>query len=254
MEHVELLKQQFSPQADAYKHSHLHARGEDLLLVEEWAKKYAARAQVLDIGCGAGHASFCLARQAEAVTAYDLSEEMLASVANTAREYGLDNLKTVQGSSLKLPFADNSFDLVISRYSAHHWYNLNQALAEAARTLKPGGRTLFIDIISPETAVLDTFLQTVEILRDHSHIRDYSLGEWLQIFTNNNLHPVQQTLIKLRIDFTSYIKRMRTEETFVRAIRRFQETASREVREYFRIEDDGSFSADVLLAEAVKPA
>jgi len=51
-------------------------------------------------------------------------------------------------------------------------------LREARRVLKPGGRAVFMDAISPGPALLDTYLQAVELLRDPSHLRDYSLAEW----------------------------------------------------------------------------
>ncbi|WP_435889727.1 class I SAM-dependent methyltransferase [Escherichia coli] len=44
-----------------------------------------------------------------------------------------------QGYAESLPFADNAFDIVISRYSAHHWHDVGAALREVNRILKPGG-------------------------------------------------------------------------------------------------------------------
>ena len=64
------------------------------------------------------------------VVAYDLSAEMLDVVAEAAEERGLRNIKTQQGVVESLPFEDASFDLVVSRYSAHHWRDFELACAK----------------------------------------------------------------------------------------------------------------------------
>ncbi|MGR5674699.1 class I SAM-dependent methyltransferase, partial [Escherichia coli] len=66
-----------------------------------------------------------------------------------------------QGYVESLPFADNAFDIVISRYSAHHWHDVGAALREVNRILKPGGRLIVMDVMSPGHPVRDVWLQTV---------------------------------------------------------------------------------------------
>ena len=63
--------------------------------------------------------------------------EMLEVVAQSASERGLRNIKTQQGVAESLPFADGSFDYIFSRYSAHHWHDLDAGLREVTRVLKP---------------------------------------------------------------------------------------------------------------------
>ena len=95
---------------------------------------------MLDLGCGAGHASFAVAPHAAAVVAYDLTAEMLAVVEREASARKLGNITTVQGMAEKLPFPDAHFDFAITRTSAHHWHDVPAALREARRVLKPGGQ------------------------------------------------------------------------------------------------------------------
>jgi ubiquinone/menaquinone biosynthesis C-methylase UbiE len=87
-------------------------------LMEHWPK-----AHVLDLGCGGGHVTFNVARLVREIVAYDLAPEMLGVVARAAEERGLDNVTTRQGSVESLPFEDASFDVVLSRFSAHHFCN-----------------------------------------------------------------------------------------------------------------------------------
>ncbi len=54
-------------------------------------------------------------------------------------------MQIYEASVEELPFGAAQFDCVVSRYSAHHWNDLPQALSEVKRVLKPGGRAFFID-------------------------------------------------------------------------------------------------------------
>ena len=56
-----------------------------------------------------------------------------------------------------MPFSDQQFDVVISRYSAHHWQHVPTAMKEVNRVLKPDGIVIFVDIISSSSPILDTF-------------------------------------------------------------------------------------------------
>jgi SAM-dependent methyltransferase len=247
-----LVANQFGPQAAAYVASPVHAGGEDLkaMQAEVEARKPAA---VLDLGCGGGHVSFAAAPFAGAVTAYDLSSEMLAAVAAEAERRGLANVTTRHGSAERLPFADASFDMVMSRYSAHHWGDVPTALREAYRVARPGATLVFADIVAPTTVVNDTFLQSFEMLRDPSHVRDYSQAEWQAMIAEAGFSGVQTQMRRLRIDFASWIARIRTPPVFVAAIRALQAAVSDDVRAYFEIEEDGSYTFDTAVFVARRP-
>ncbi len=178
--HEQVVQRQFGAQANAYLSSAVHAQGEEFALLRD-ALAGRPEARVLDLGCGAGHVSFQVAALAGEVVAYDLSAEMLAVVAQSAAERGLGNIATEEGQAESLPFADGEFDFVFSRYSTHHWRDVGLALREVRRVLKPGGVACFVDVAAPGQALLDTYLQTVEVLRDTSHVRDYSPAEWARL-------------------------------------------------------------------------
>ncbi len=184
------------------------------------------------------------------VVAYDLSQQMLDVVAAAAVDRGLGNISTVRGAAEHLPFADGEFDFVFSRYSAHHWSDLGLALREVRRVLKPGGVAAFIDVLSPGSPLFDTYLQSVEVLRDTSHVRDYSAGEWLRQVSEAGLHTRSTTRQRLRLEYSSWVERMRTPQVMRAAIRELQQSMGTEVREYFEIDADGSFSTDVLVLMA----
>lgn len=242
--HLQSVEKQFGEQAQAYLNSAVHAQGADLQALAQRLQGEST-ANVLDLGCGAGHVSFTVAPNVAHVVAYDLSPRMLDTVLSAAKDKGLENISTRQGVAESLPFDDASMDVVISRYSVHHWQDVGQALREVKRVLKPGGEAIFIDVVSPGHPVLDVYLQTVEILRDTSHVRDYTPGEWLTFFTEAGFKVASVSCSRLHLEFSSWITRMRTPEHFVTAIRELQRDASAEVKRHFAIEDDGSFSSDM---------
>ncbi|RMS61049.1 hypothetical protein ALP65_00747 [Pseudomonas aeruginosa] len=121
------------------------------------------------------------------------------------------------------------------------------ALREVRRVLKPGGVAIFVDVAAPGQALPDTFLQTVEMLRDTSHVRNYSPAEWARLSGEAGLLVTGSRRQRLRLEFQSWVERMRTPEVFRQAIRSLQLAVGEEVREYFEIADDGSFSTDVLV-------
>lgn len=239
------VRERFGARAAAYLHSAVHAAGPEFAALRAAVQAQPA-ARVLDLGCGAGHVSYQVAPLAGEVVACDLAPEMLELVAARARELGFANLRTHCAAAESLPFSDGEFDVVLSRYSAHHWADPGRALGEARRVLRPGGQCVLVDVASPGTALLDTHLQALEVLRDRSHVRDYSAAEWAALSAAAGLRIQRQEFARLRLEFVSWVERMATPEPLRQALRMFQDTACREVRDYFEITADGSFSVDVL--------
>ena len=247
--HEAVVNEQYSPRALAYLTSAVHAQGEDLAQLSHIV---GARPDslALDLGCGGGHAAFLLAPLVKKVVAYDLSEAMVATVRAEAARRGLDNLDARHGSAERLPCPDAAFDIVVSRYSVHHWRDARAGLRETRRVLKPSGLAVFMDVVTPGLPLLDTWLQSVELLRDPSHVRNYSIPEWRSMLREAGLQPGEASRFKLRLEFASWIQRMNTTEVHVQAIQALRERAAAEVTKYFSVESDGSFTVDSILIRA----
>jgi ubiquinone/menaquinone biosynthesis C-methylase UbiE len=249
MKHEHAVSQAFGPYAEAYLTSTVHAAGVDLERLSEGVAA-TGDAIVLDLGAGAGHASFAVAPAAREVIAYDLTPQMLELVASVARDRGFRNIRTRLGSVEELPFADQGFDWVISRYSAHHWTNVPRALAEVRRVLKPDGQVRFIDSAGAPEPLLDTHLQALELLRDASHVRSYTVREWLGYFHDAGFSAQVDGVWRVPIEFQPWISRIGTSAERIAAIGELWAGAPVEVRTYFGLEPDLSFQLDALMIGA----
>lgn len=247
--HATHVVDQFGAQASAYVASAVHAAGADLDRIAELVRAMPG-ADVLDLGCGGGHVAFAAAGAGARVTAYDLSAEMLAAVSAEAGRRGFLQIETRQGGAETLPFPDAAFDAVLTRYSAHHWRDVPAALSEARRVLRIGGLLVVCDAVSAEDPLLDTHLQAVEVLRDPSHVRDYRPTEWHAMLETAGFLPEATLTSRPRMEFASWIARIRTPAVNVAAIRSLQASAPAEVAAHFCIEADGSFLLDAALIEA----
>lgn len=253
--HEQTVQSQFDPRAGAYLTSAVHAAGPDLERAKVLVSQAVpAAAQAIDIGCGGGHLSFALASRVARIVALDPSAGMLAAVSKTAAERGLSQIETRQGNAESLPFADDAFALVCTRYSAHHWTRLGLAVREIGRVLAPGGHALVIDTLGDDDPLVDTFMQSIELLRDASHVRNRSRAEWRSLLRAVGLLEIECADWPTRLEFASWVERMRTPADRVAVIRSLQDGAPREVREALAIGTDGSFTIRTGLFWLRKPA
>jgi len=185
------------------------------------------------------------------VVACDVTPAMLEAVATTAATRGLANIATRQAPAENLPFPDASFDAVLCRFTTHHWQDMEAGLRQARRVARPGAPAIFVDSVANADRALDSHLQAIELLRDVSHVRNYSLAEWLAALCRAGFPVETVTLRRVRMDFPVWIARTRTPPVHEAAIRALQGSASEAVRQHFAIGEDGSFDLDVAAITAV---
>ena len=249
---TEPVRRQFDAVAAAYAVSPVHQAGPDLeALVREAA--LTGTEEALDLGCGAGHAALRIAPLVRRVVAFDLTQEMLDVAASLAEAKGLANLEFRRGDVTELPFADGSFDIVTSRYSAHHYPDPARAVREAARVLRPGGRFLLVDTVAPEDPALDTFCNAFEITRDHSHVRNARVSEWAGFFEAAGLATTVPFQMDLNTDADAWVARAQTPPDRVAGLRALFAAATPAAKARFSITlDPWAFAIPVALVAGRK--
>jgi len=215
--------------------------------------------QLADIGGGTGNYALALAGEGWQPTVIDRSVQMLAQAS-------AKGLETVRANATRLPFADTSFDAAMLVSMLHHIDDPAQALAEAKRVLRPGGRLALMVFTREDIAdawcldyfpssrpwMHETHMPVAQLLAElpgarrlpvvYEDLQDGSMAAMLS-------HP-QLILESERRAQTSFFERMRRDHAD--GLRRGLERLERELRA-----DDGSAPAQpghASVVSWVKPA
>lgn len=130
--------------------------------------------EVLDVAAGTGLLSRAISPHVKQVVALDITPEMLAQGQSEADRQGITNIGFEQGAAEALPYPTASFDMVVTRFSVHHFKSPGVVIREMCRVCRQGGNLVVIDIVSSEEKELAARYNNVERLRDSSHTQALS--------------------------------------------------------------------------------
>jgi len=135
----------------------------------------------LDIGTGTGRVLELFGSRVERGVGIDMSREMLALARANLQKSGLRNCQVRQGDMYQLPFSDESFDGVVIHQVLHFAEDPAEAIIEAGRALRPGGRLVVVDFAPHNLAMLR---------EEHAHRRlGFNDGEVTRWFELAGLSP-----------------------------------------------------------------
>jgi SAM-dependent methyltransferase len=154
----------WSERAKGYRTSATHMAGDDLDAVVEMCEP-GEGVKALDVATGGGHVARRLREQGCSVVTVDPAPGMQADVVARAED---------------LPFADGSFDVVVTRIAAHHFEDIGRAVAEMARV---SNRLVIVE----DTLHRSDQQEEAERLRDPTHVRSYGEDEWKELLTGAGL-------------------------------------------------------------------
>lgn len=183
-EHKEQILDQFTRQAVPFATA-AAIRNEDALNRIVQMSQAGPDDIVLDVACGPGLLACAFAPVTRHVTGIDLTPAMLEQARALQRQQGLENVTWREGDVLPLPYADDSFSIVSSRFAFHHFLDPLAVLKEMRRVCRGGGHVVVADS-APAADKADAF-NRMERLRDPSHVRALSPEELRGLFDQAGL-------------------------------------------------------------------
>ena len=220
--------EQFNKQAALYATSPVHRLGPSLAVLVEMAAPESADV-VLDVATGTGNTALTLAPQVLKVVGVDVASAMLDQARTRAEAENVQNVEFVSGSAEELPFPEEHFSLVVSRHAPHHFHHLDKFLREVRRVLKPGGRLVVADQISPSAQVAE-WVDRWEQTRDPSHFRQRTITEWRELTAAAGLSWIQDQSVVYELLFDWWVKQAGCEEKTVQQLQQLAEKADELVR------------------------
>jgi len=178
-------------------------------MIEEilsWAEVDAPES-VLDVGCGVGGSSRFLQKKYGAkVTGITLSPKQRDQAANLSMKTGQGELCSFQvADALKMPFPDNSFDLIWSLESGEHMPQKAKFMSEMHRVCKPGGRIILVTWVHRDLADGESLKPKEQRLLDRIS-KAYHLPEWCSISDYCTIATQDLGMTGLKTtDWTEYI-------------------------------------------------
>jgi SAM-dependent methyltransferase len=136
-----------------------------------------------------------------------MTPAMLERAGALAAEKRLENVAWQQGDVRSLPWPDASFDIVITRFSFHHFQDPLAVLREMTRVCRPEGRVIVVDMYASDDKGKAEAWNRLEVLRDPSHVRAMSFGELTGLFRDAGLPEPTVELYELRGDVRGLLAR-----------------------------------------------
>ena len=249
------VAQQFGRTAKAYATSAGHAHGADLQILLSMLAPTPSMT-VLDVATGAGHTAAAVAPFVRSVLATDLAPEMIAETAKLFQARGLDNATAAVSDVEDLSVAAGAFDAVTCRIAPHHFLDIEKAVSEIARVLKPGGLFVLEDSCAPEAQRQNRFINGLEVLRDPTHVRSYTSKEWRSMLKRAGMTVMRARHYHKTHDVKDWIERSDLSAADQKRVYDAFANAPLWARKQFTITYDGdralTFTDDKIILRAVK--
>lgn len=203
-QHLDIIKTEFTKQSTKF---HAYMANEDK---EQFNKNaiqqihLSGNENVLEVAAGTCAFGRMIAPHVAQITELDATKAMLSIGKKENEKIGIENVKYVIASAEQLPFADNVFDIVVSRLAFHHFPFPELIFAEMKRVLKTNGKLVIADMIArnqPYRILADQY----EKLRDPSHVHCLTKEELYTLAKLNHMKIDHCSLTKIPMSLIGWM-------------------------------------------------
>ena len=204
--HQELILDQFTRQATPFSTAQTITDTNALRMIVEAAGPQPGDT-VLDVACGGGLVVCAFAPHVKHATGIDMTPAMLDRARQLAAEKGVANVNWDQGDVTRLPYRDGGFNIVVTRFSMHHFLDPLAVLCEMMRVCAPAGKVVLVDMYASDDPAKAAEWNRSEKLRDPSHVRCLTLPELKAMFGSAGLPAPRVSFYELRDEIRNLLAR-----------------------------------------------
>ncbi len=204
--HQDLILDQFTRQATPFSTAGTITDENALRMITQAAAPRSTDT-LLDVACGGGIVVCAFAPHVKHATGIDMTPAMLERAHQLATQKGIANVTWDLGDVTALPYPDGAFDIVVTRFSMHHFLNPLGVLCEMVRVCAPGGRVVVVDMYASDDPAKAAEWNRAEKLRDPSHVRCLTLPELKALFPTTGLAAPSASFYELRDEIRNLLAR-----------------------------------------------
>ncbi|WP_297422636.1 class I SAM-dependent methyltransferase [Clostridium sp.] len=178
--------------------------------------------RILDLGTGSGYLAFPLALKHKEieVVGLDIVENTIRRNNEVVMEKGINNLTFSSYDGITIPYENNTFDAIVTRYALHHFPNIEETIKQLQRIVREGGQ-IYISDPTPNKIDNKRFVDKYMQLRDDGHVKFYTKEEYIELLNKYGFELENIFISKVRfprVVSDNYYKLMKNyEEEIIKA-------------------------------------
>ena len=208
---IEKIKESFSVQAENFESKNMSFSKQEYLDYTIKSIEASKTDHVLEVAAGTCACGRSIASEVATVTCLDATPAMLEIGEKAAKEKRMTNISFVEGLAENLPFDDDSFDIVMTRLTFHHFAEMKKPFEEMNRVLKSGGKLVIIDMEATEETLRETE-DNIETLRDFSHVKNRSKEEFLSLYKEYGYEIIKSESTPIPVELLAWMQLTNTSQ------------------------------------------
>lgn len=148
--------------------------------------------RILDLGTGSGYLAFEIARKYpdSIVIGLDIVENALKKNREQAKTLDLNNISFVSYGGVEIPFDSSYFDIVVTRYTLHHFPKIEESFREISRILKNNGKFFLADP-TPNYDDTERFVDAYMQMKKDGHIKYYTKEDFVEFAFQSGMKLIE---------------------------------------------------------------